>query len=260
MNKETDPHKLQLCIMLARGDHMAGALLHVINYWSQYSKAKIPGVDGVWRAKERTWWMREGQLSTRQYDRSIAKLAVDGLIEKRQYPFAGRTILHVRPTSKTKSFLAAATTWNAALEVLAQMGFPSPAWHTDKATQITPSLQEMIEAWGEPSLKPEEVGELATFRQGMTSVVGHEGEYDFSAFTLEVIAWTVENWAEFGTGCKGKKICPNPKIEFFCQNFAIALTLFFKAKGVEPSTPDVPFPEPPSFKEPWLEPGFAGFG
>jgi hypothetical protein len=163
---------------------------------------------------------------------------VDGLIEKRQYPFAGRTILHVRPTSKTKSFLAAATTWNAALEVLAQMGFPCPAWHTDKATQITPSLQEMIKAWGEPSLKPEEVGELATFRQGMTSVVGHEGEYDFSAFTLEVIAWTVENWAEYGTGCKGKKICPKPKIEFFCQNFAIALTLFFKAKGVEPSTPD----------------------
>ena len=59
---------------------------------------------------------------------------------------------------------------------------------------------------------------------------------------------------------QGQKNLPNPKIEFFCQNFAIALTLFFKAKGVEPSTPDVPFPEPPSFKEPWLEPGFAGFG
>lgn len=236
--------------MLARGDHAAGVLLHKIHYWSQYSKAKIPAVEGVWRAKERSWWMREAQLSSRQYDRNIAKLAKYELIEKRQYPFAGRTILHVRPSNTTKDFLSAATTWDVALEILDQMGVPT---QTKPKTQITPSLQEMIEAWGAPNVKPVEVGKLAWFRQSMSSVFGKEGEYNFTPYAVEFIAWTVEHWTEFRTACKGKSP-PQPQIEFFCDNFEVALNPFFKAMAVEPGTPDTPHPDPAPFTEPWLEP------
>ena len=117
--------------MLARGDHAAGVLLHKIHYWSQYSTAKIPGFEGTWRAKEKPWWMREGQLSPGQYDRAIAKLAKYELIEKRQHPFHGRPpITHVRPSKLTKDFLASATTWDVAYEVLTLMGLPCPAWKT----------------------------------------------------------------------------------------------------------------------------------
>lgn len=97
---------------------MAGALLFAIVYWSQYGKAEIPGVEGFWYAKEREWWSREARLSPRQYDRAIAALASACRIEKRQWWFGGRNILHVRPSQLTRDFLDAAKTWEAAEELL----------------------------------------------------------------------------------------------------------------------------------------------
>ena len=233
MKNDTDPHKLELCIMLARGDHAAGVLLHKIHYWSQYSTAKIPGIEGVWRAKERAWWMREAQLSSGQYDRAIAHLAKHELVEKCQYWFGGLNILHVRPSNKTRNFLASATTWDVALEVLAQMGVPCPPWQTHAGTKITPSLQEMISAWGAPSLTPEEVGKLATFRQGLKSVLYKEASYDCSESSLELIAWTVENWTAFHKSAGSYKSTPQPQIEFFCENYGIAIKLFLEAEKMK---------------------------
>ena len=81
--------------------------------------AKIPGKDD---ANVRQWWLRECCLSPDQWDRTIRKLKKWGLIERRQWWFAGRSILHVRATELTKSFLAASTTWKAASEFLNDLG------------------------------------------------------------------------------------------------------------------------------------------
>ncbi len=251
--KNTNPDKLDLCIMLSRGDHAAGVLLRKIHHWSQYSHAKIPGVEGEWRAKEKTWWMREAQMSSGQYNRNIADLLKYELIEKRQYWFGGPSITHVRLSKQTKNFLDAATTWDVALELLDKFGLPIPATHA--GTEVNPSLQEMIDAWGaEESLKYEEIGKLALFRESMTSVSGSKGrEYDFSGYVVPFIAWTVANWQPLWVKCKiGKKPPKTPQIGFFCENFGAALNPFFKFHDVKPAAPD-PDPEPPSFEEPWFE-------
>jgi hypothetical protein len=62
--------------------------------------------------------MREAQLSSAQYDRSVRTLADLKLIERRQWWFGGRSILFVRPTATTLDFVTAAATWQAAYEFL----------------------------------------------------------------------------------------------------------------------------------------------
>jgi hypothetical protein len=111
---DTTPHKDALCIMLAKENLIAGFLLHKLLYWARYGKAAIPGCEGYWIAHERLWWTREARLSLGQFDRAISMLTNLGLIEKRQWWFGGRNILHVRPTSRTKDFVASAVTWEAA--------------------------------------------------------------------------------------------------------------------------------------------------
>ena len=127
MNKknktETTPARIALCVKLAHCNHMAGVLLYRIVFWAQYSSAKINGVIGVWTANDRAWWMREAQLSSDQYDRTISKLEKWNLVERRQWWFSGRNILFVRPTEVTSDYLAAAKTWQAAAEFVGdQMG------------------------------------------------------------------------------------------------------------------------------------------
>lgn len=206
---------------------MAGVVLDRINHWSRYGKAKIPGVEGQWCANDRPWWMREACLSPGQLDRSIAKLAKLGLIEKRQSPFAGRNVLHMRPSASTKDILASATTWSMALEVLAHTSIPIPAWLSKSGTQIVPSLQDMIEAWGKESLTATEVGKLARYRQEMKSA--EWGQYDCSKITLPLIDWAINHWTNFLTACKAKgastKDASKPSVAFFCDNFGVALNL-----------------------------------
>src|SRR5579862_8172845 len=62
--KETNPNRLALCVMLAGGNHTAGALLERAVYWKQYGAAAIPNVEGKWIANPRLWWMREAHLSS----------------------------------------------------------------------------------------------------------------------------------------------------------------------------------------------------
>lgn len=121
--KETNPNRLALCVMLAGGNHTAGALLERAVYWKQYGAAAIPNVEGKWIANPRLWWMREAHLSSAQYDRASAKLQDQGLIEKRQWWFGRRCILFLRPTLYTMNFLAASSTWQAAQELLADEDF-----------------------------------------------------------------------------------------------------------------------------------------
>lgn len=95
---------------------MAGALLYQILHWVKYAKATIPGVSGHWIANDRTWWMREAQLSSGQYDRSMRKLEGWNLIERRQWWFGRRNILFVRPSELAFDLYPVCTTWAAAYE------------------------------------------------------------------------------------------------------------------------------------------------
>ena len=134
--KATNPYRDAIFIILSRDDHLAGFLLTKIVYWHQYARAQIPGVEGYWIAHKREFWEREARLSPGQYNRAIARLASWGLIEKCQWWFAGQNILHVRPTALTKSFLAIATTWDAAAEFLPEYTIEcegSPAGPTEIA-------------------------------------------------------------------------------------------------------------------------------
>jgi hypothetical protein len=230
--KDTNPNNVSICVLLARGDHAAGLLLDRINFWSDKGKAKIPGTEGHWCANDRPWWMREAQLSLRQYNLAAAKLVKLGLIEKRQYPFAGRNVLHVRPSTLTNDILASAKTWDMALEVLALAGVSTPAWLAEPGTQVAPSLQEMINAWGKESLAPPEIGKLAQFRQEMKCVSTAYEKYDCSNIALPLIEWVVNNWTNFLTGCKAADIYHNtkgdpsePSVAFFCEHALVALDL-----------------------------------
>jgi hypothetical protein len=251
--KDTNPDSLALCIMLARGDHAAGTLLHKIKYWSQYGKAAIPGVEGKWCANDRPWWMREAQLTLKQYNRAAASLTKLNLIEKKQYPFAGANILHVRPSQTTLDFLAASQTWDVAFEVMACGGIPLPAWA--KPGVVKPSLQEMIDVWNkEESLTPQEVGELAVYRQGMKHVAGKGGEYDFTQYAIKFMTWAIENWAEFAG--KIKDAPQEPQIGFFCDHCGVAANAVMTADwsaSKKNKKPDVPYPKAPQLEEPWFD-------
>jgi hypothetical protein len=102
--------------MLTGGEHMAGVLLERAVHWIQYARATIPGAEGKWIANMREWWMQEAQLSYDQFDRASRLLRKMGLIEKRQWWFARRNMLYLRPTQKTLDFIAAAQTWKGAQE------------------------------------------------------------------------------------------------------------------------------------------------
>jgi hypothetical protein len=114
--QETKPNRLALCIMLTHRDHMAGVLLERAVHWIRHAKATIPGTEGEWIANVREWWMQEAQLSYDQFDRASRLLRRMKLIEKRQWWFARRNILYLRPTEKTLDFIAAAQTWKGAQE------------------------------------------------------------------------------------------------------------------------------------------------
>jgi hypothetical protein len=116
--QNTTPSSVALCVKLARRNHAAGVLLHRIFSWAKYAKAKIPKSAGTWNANDRDWWMCEAQLSADQFDRAIRKLENWKLIERRQWWFGGRNILHVRPTPVTFNYLQCAKTWAAAEEFL----------------------------------------------------------------------------------------------------------------------------------------------
>lgn len=167
MIKETTPSRLALCIMLAKGNHLTGAFLYSIVYWSQYGRAKIPHADGYWVANTRIWWCREICLTLRQYDRAVAKLATWGLIEKRQWWFGRRNILYIRPTSLTKDFLASAKSWAAAKELVLEI----------IANTSDPMLSELSPS-GKPGLPNSEVsnGNAKVGNQGMpTSAISNSG-------------------------------------------------------------------------------------
>ena len=111
-HEDTVPSRMTLCTKLARGKHKAGAFLLAIDQHMPLAKAQLPGVEGVWIARDRTWWEREACLTPTQYDGAIKELAEWGLIEKCQG--GPKKILHVRTTALVTDYLAAATTWDLA--------------------------------------------------------------------------------------------------------------------------------------------------
>lgn len=116
-----NPNRLALCIALVGNDHRAGVLLERILFWYGYAKVKIPGKVGKWVANDHLFWMLDAQLSCDQLSRSLKLLDAKGLIERTQFWFGRRTILHVRPSTKTTAFLEAAKTWPAANELLEKL-------------------------------------------------------------------------------------------------------------------------------------------
>ncbi|MHC2795515.1 hypothetical protein ACVINZ_004527 [Mesorhizobium jarvisii] len=143
----THPSRLALCIILARSNHAMGVLLHSIVYWAKYGKAVIPKATGTWVANERSFWMQEARLSSDQYDRCIRSLHKWQLIEKRQWWFGGKNILHVRPSTATLDYLQSASTWEAANEL-------APA-------TMHGSISKMAEPGSAVLLKSNEVGNSA---------------------------------------------------------------------------------------------------
>jgi hypothetical protein len=131
---DTNPDNSALCVMLAGDNHAAGILLFKIVYWARYAVAIIPKKPGKWIARPRGWWAREARLSNGQLDRALALLARYELVEKTQFWFGHESILHIRPSWRTRNFLAAATTWEAAAIILlnqpnlgdAGQNFPQP--------------------------------------------------------------------------------------------------------------------------------------
>ncbi len=112
---ETTPSNIALCVKLA-GNHARGVLLFRIHHWIRYATIELPNSEGVWIANPRSFWEQEAQLSPSQCDRALAALEQIGLIERRQYWFGRKNVLHVRPTEMTSNFMAAAKTWQAAEE------------------------------------------------------------------------------------------------------------------------------------------------
>ena len=233
MIDDTNPDPLALCVMLAQGDHAAGLLLYKIRHWAKYGKAEKPGVEGTWRANDKPWWMREARLSSGQYDRAIAKLKEYELVEKCQYWFGPRNIGYVRLSSKTRDFLTAATTWDVAFELLAQMGLLCSKGQAPAGTQIKPSLQEMMDAWGAPSLKPEEIGALAEFRQRMKSITYNGASHDCNDSSVALIEWAVANWGKAAWLKYTDPVPKTPQIEFFSKNFGFAIATFVEAEKMK---------------------------
>ena len=194
--KDFKPSTMAICFILARGDRAAGSLLDRIHHWSKSGKIEIPGAEGVWLANTREWWMREAVLSLKQYKVAAARLVDLGLIEKRQYPFKGRDVLHVRPTILTNDILDAATTWATAIEVFELSGVPIPEVVVKPTPKISPSLHEMAEGVRQHRTA-QEVRHLAEFRHHMHSNDGYGG------WTLEVLNWVVQHWAIFLEGVCG---------------------------------------------------------
>lgn len=94
-----------VCVRLANRCHASGLLLWRIVYWQRFAKITIPGKDGTWIANPRSWWMDDAQLTERQCDRSIAALTKLGLINRTQFWFGRRNILHVQLSAKTYELL-----------------------------------------------------------------------------------------------------------------------------------------------------------
>jgi hypothetical protein len=111
------PDRLALCVLLA-GDHAGGVLLYKILYWAKYAKIVLPEAEGTWIANTHEFWRQNTVMTKRQCERAFAELAARALIEKRQWWFGGRNILHTRPSALTRDFLDAAKSWEAAKELL----------------------------------------------------------------------------------------------------------------------------------------------
>src|ERR1700712_2725077 len=107
--------------MLAGEDHQSGVLLSRIVHWYQYAKIKIPNLPGVWVANDHDFWRKEGRLSRDQISRCLKHLHERCLIERTQFWFGRKSILHVRPSLTVTNFLAEATTWPAAEELFASL-------------------------------------------------------------------------------------------------------------------------------------------
>jgi|GEM_PF-3248648 len=83
-------------------DLQAGILLGQILYWylpnkeTGRTKLRVEKEGEKWIAKQRDEWWEEIRLTARQFDRASSKLVKKGLIEKKNYKFAGKKTVHIR--------------------------------------------------------------------------------------------------------------------------------------------------------------------
>jgi len=248
------PSWASLCVLLARGDHVAGMLLERVASWASHGKATIKGVAGTWVANDREWWRREACLSLKQYNSAAARLIEFGLIEKRQHPFAGRSIVHMRPSKLTADILASAKTWSAAAEIFAEAKIPAPT--LADYGDIKMPLSVLKEAWG-GEVTPQDVGALAVFREEMKGFEYQWTTYNLTMDAPKLLTWAKANWIEIST-----KEAPKPSLAAFCDGlFAAALQVTGRGSrsprtkvqvsalplGPSRDSPRIPFWEPPVF-------------
>jgi hypothetical protein len=168
--------------------------------------------------------MREVQLSEGQLDRALAKLDDFDLIKRRQAKFAGRNIVHVRPSKLTADILASAKTWDAVSEILAEAKIPAPT--LAKHVNVALPLSVMIAAWG-GEVTPQEIGALAKFREDIKVVEYGAKAYDLTPSAPKLISWAKANWIEIST-----KEAPKPSLVHFCDGlYGAALQVTMKVSG-----------------------------
>ena len=81
------------------------------------------GSSGRWIANDREFWQREVRLSKDQCDRCLSRLEDWRLIERRQFWFGRRNVLHVTPTAFTLQVRASIDTWSVAHDLLGSEAF-----------------------------------------------------------------------------------------------------------------------------------------
>lgn len=176
--RETNPSRDALCMMITGGDLATGYVLFKVSYWAKYGRAEIPGVDGTWIAHKRAWWAREMQISVRQVERALTKLQRSGLLEKCQWWWGRQNIMHVRPTQSVLDFLQIGKTWDSAEEFLPLL-FPEKTppgiTKTDKPGMPNLVISNGFAEVGEPGLPTEAISKDIINKPNALSVILHTG-------------------------------------------------------------------------------------
>jgi hypothetical protein len=93
----------------------------------------------------------------------MAGLCDAGLVEKRQFWFAGKNILHVRPLATVSNFLGSAVCWDAADEFVHN-------WRAAKQFGIP----EHWSLWERPNLESCKLAELSSANQQSSNIISNE--------------------------------------------------------------------------------------
>lgn len=211
------PSRHCLCVFLTGSDHLAGALLERLVYWTERAGDR-PSDECGWIAEPKKKLRSDCCLTKAQYARALSKLTKHEFVEQRR---RGK-IAELRPSKQTLNYIACATTWKAArqfLPVATRAEFRLPA-RTEKLVEpwLSWLFDEAVERGHSVDVKlsPEEVGLLVLLREMFDEAMERYPSAD------DNIDW----WGEFIFGLLydwKKKPIPeqpsSPSVAFCVENF-----------------------------------------